>query len=827
MASYPSVSSLQRIPENDTLLGAKTSGLLLNEGRQLSSRYKYVTDILRQSKVTVYMRRSVYFLMVGMLVYLLSWSSVLCRVTRGIAQYPDRMPTAVWISTLGILLFYETFIIAQCTSMAFRIRQMMAAQRQTLTPAQQQEWCSNDKLKHCSFIRAFYVQACALKRHRDSFYLSLVYFLSMPDWESIAFLAGGATIDLVSAVLYSVPYFRDDVFGLPDEQQLAEPWATMAFLLLVWYLTVTLTAWWERARHRQGQRKRFQQTRSTRKLPQPQTDATQLLRPTVQPSDKSEESKESEESDESDESDELAPPPNYEDVVKKSKGSNSSAAFREWEYNEEQSIDALLAGVDPAIATKPLFRAGRIPCTAFCLNTYDRVHQKLQRKLPWVFDFGLFAPASDTGKDMPNSLATVPLPVKLLIGFAIYVLIGSLVFFGWGFLMSQWITAPAWPWQLAVLVLAFLLFRKMYYLGNWRLRLHHVDEVCDAPLRENDSEMVHDMYQFSHYHLAALFFHLTLVALTLFLGTLNEDIDWASDYIGLKRPAYFMTADWQRVSDIQDDNVTKALLMLQASNRSDPFLGMQGATTPKIPIAYCATNSPLKVYFLYICMAWSICSAAQHMVSWYRLRHFQEKYKFRHGRMEYWVLLLAFTLVFVSPALTRYGASWKPFALAAVLLPGVALLLQVAGLGVFDLFDDADEQVCIEATEPTTYQKAQWAIRDVRAYKWVEYTLSATLMHVVVTYVGGVLSAHELVLSAGALATSMLFCNMTDAALYEGEQQHTLRKASIISIRQSIDTEMPFIFLSWFAKGVLCIALTVPWIFVSRGDYVVQPVPCS
>lgn len=782
-SNFPGSSDLTRMAtieedrehhEQIPLKAPDTSSVLINQGPKLTMQDP--TEHLRSCGVTAKVRRSVYFLLAGMLVYLLSWSSVLCRVTRGIIQYPDRMPTAVWVSTLGILLFYETFILAQCTSMAARIRQIMAGQRPALQPSN--AWAntgaSGSDLARCSVLRAFYVQARGLKHRRDSFYLGFVHFLSMPDWESIAFLAGGVTIDLVSAVLYSVPFFRDDLFGLPKDQQRAEPWATMAFLVLVWLLTVTISSWWEKYRH-------------MKQSPQLAKDNDM------------------------------------------------------WDFDtaksQEEELDARLSGVESVTRSPNSFRFGFAPCMK-PVRWMERLGIKCMRKLDyttWAAGQGTEEsnasnksngpedPATDAqGPVLLHSLQGLNVTAKLLLAFVIYVLIGSAVFIGWGFVMKLWIESSALPWMIVLLVLATLLFRKMYSLGQWRLRAHYNEN----PPELGPEDLATKMAKFRTYHLAAAGFHCLLIGMTLYLGTLNSDLDWAEDYIALQRPAYFMTPDYKQMSDIQDNTTLKTLLTAQAQNSSDPFLGIQGATQPKIGIGYCATKQPLQLYFLYICMAWSLCSAIQHWLSAQRIKQYENKPSFKYTTAEYGLLLASFTVLLITPAIQRYGANWQPILLFFVLLPVVALAAQVVALGVFDLFDDADATL---ASTASSVELAKLALRDVRCYKWVEYTLSATAMHVVVTYIGGVLSAHELVLSAGALATSMLFCNFSDSALHSAEQpdRATGRKPSVITVSQTIDCEMPFIFLSFFAKGVLCVALTVPWVFVSRQDYVVQPIGCS
>ena len=725
--------------------------------------FQKIIEDLQKYKITVLVRRSVYFLLAGMLVYLLSWSPVLCRVTRGIIRYPDRMPTFVWVTTLGILLFYETFVIAQCTSMVARIRQIMAAQRRFTKHYA-------NTLEQKTILSWFHEQASALNLTRDTFYLSLVHVLSMPDWESIAFLAAGATIDLVSAVLFSIPYLREDVFGLPSEQQRAEPWATMAFLLVVWILTVSLTAAWEIHRHKNSQ------------------SAETVT------------------------------------VLASDGAGDSAGGYEKKELSQDMDCCAIIWS--------------KISLTRlFCRCC----------KFHWCKG----SAAQGGNSDILSTFEGFSLWKKLLIAFSIYIMAGITVFFGWGFFMSLWIEASELPWILFLAFLAVYLTLEMLQLGRWRLKRHYKENQPDEEKTEEKSNFPARMDKFATYHAAAVFFHLGLIGLSLMMGALNSDLDWVEDYVYLNRPSYFMTADWERVRQLNDDDQAKADLLAQAANSSDPFLGMQGATKPKIAIGFCATDHHLGVYFIFVCIGWSACSMIQHIFSWYRLKHYNqvnplgepgdestfEKIK---SRLVYWIPVVLTLFMLTVPAIIRYGYGWQVITLQVVLLPLVLLALQVVVYGVFDLFDDADTEY---PPNLESIQAAKLAVKDVRYYKWIEYTLSATLMHCAVVYIGGVLSTHELVLSAGLLAVSMLFCNFTDACLdqaemedrnnetvitFQGREPITLyRFASVITLDQMINAEMPVIFLSFFAKGILTVALTVPWVFVNRSTYVVQPLACS
>ena len=165
-----------------------------------------LTSDLETRGIVAAWRRCVYFLLCGMAVYMLSWFPVLYRVVRGIIDYPDKMPTAVWVSTLGILVFYDTFVIAQCTTLMVRINGVLSAQDNLLAP--------NVKGKY-SVLYLFAEQNRVCKCYRNYAYTLFVHICSMPGWKAIAFLAGGITIDLVSAVLFGIPSIRD-FFGVHE-----------------------------------------------------------------------------------------------------------------------------------------------------------------------------------------------------------------------------------------------------------------------------------------------------------------------------------------------------------------------------------------------------------------------------------------------------------------------------------------------------------------------------------------------------------------------------------------------------------------------------------
>lgn len=92
-----------------------------------------------------------------------------------------------------------------------------------------------------------------------------------------------------------------------------------------------------------------------------------------------------------------------------------------------------------------------------------------------------------------------------------------------------------------------------------------------------------------------------------------------------------------------------------------------------------------------------------------------------------------------------------PFVLLIYLL--MFPVVWVCLVGVSDLFSFMNQN---RLPEKPKIHEAHDAVKQVRLYKLIEYTLSATLMHVIVLVIAGITSSHELVLAAMLLAISMV-----------------------------------------------------------------------
>jgi hypothetical protein len=133
-------------------------------------------------------------------------------------------------------------------------------------------------------------------------------------------------------------------------------------------------------------------------------------------------------------------------------------------------------------------------------------------------------------------------------------------------------------------------------------------------------------------------------------------------------------------------------------------------------------------------------------------------------------------------------------------------------------------------------------------------------MHIIVCYTAGIASSHELVLCVCCFGFSMLTTHLANSTLSRAENEEytranmnrketeksalffktvistqtlhvspciRIRKTSGITVSTRVNTELPFIFLSFCAKGVLCIALTFPWVFADRRGVELQPLQCT
>lgn len=318
-------------------------------------------------------------------------------------------------------------------------------------------------------------------------------------------------------------------------------------------------------------------------------------------------------------------------------------------------------------------------------------------------------------------------------------------------------------------------------------------------------------------HFAGAMIHLLLVSITLYicLHMSGGDVD---EYILARTGTLLVTSDWTERNSSASSNV--------------------------LPL--CAAGNPMPVFTMLCCCAWSTCSFVQHLMSFKTLKHQPDV-----DRMVNFTVVATMFVVFVATALI---AGLFVTLLLLLASPSIWYILVA---GVWETLPNLNPAVHTTPTIVASFsidENAKLLERDEstganhedpgraasiinnesslcilkrlqrsRTYRWIEYSVSATSMFVVVLVSGDVRTAHELVLSASLFCVSMLLINPATMALDDAE-----RSAGVeVSIKDVVKREMPFIFLSIFAKSLLCTVLTVPVWFGVKSSWAVQLRACG
>jgi hypothetical protein len=155
-----------------------------------------------------------FFFVLSHMTYLAAWSSILCLVVSGIIKHPEKMPMPVWISTIGLLSLYQTFIWAQANVIYIRFVELA----KHLLP---------DKANTSDFLNGISSTATLVYRS-----------LKFGRWETVVLVAMSISSDLILAALYSVKAIRS-FFGIPASNR-SEPWCLIVFLYFSSLITLSV-----------------------------------------------------------------------------------------------------------------------------------------------------------------------------------------------------------------------------------------------------------------------------------------------------------------------------------------------------------------------------------------------------------------------------------------------------------------------------------------------------------------------------------------------------------------------------------------------------------
>ena len=436
---------------------------------------------------------------------------------------------------------------------------------------------------------------------------------------------------------------------------------------------------------------------------------------------------------------------------------------------------------------------------------------------------GLFSNTNEQSRAEPYAMLTMltliwacsPLVLRLfkyvesssVLAYAsAYIFTGGAFFFGWGFLIQTDLvhTDVVWPWTAALAVNALLVGVVLVVTT----KTVHLSPDGDGGYTRESTDTEFDIKVLANAHKWAGVMHVALIAFTLYIGTNRDGVDtfsdWWNDWLFMSEPLFLLMGDWELVSKVKDDPLIKPTIALASSGQ--------------YRLDYCTTGKSMPVYLVLLSMGWSTASATQHFCSYRTLTGSPALVRGSVASNA----LVAGVVSFVVALLiaNNVHTAWYTLALlTALLFTLVAPAMWATAFGV----EGASNELTSAQTD--NFQR----IRTTRRYKWIEYTFSATFMHVVVMFIGGVKGAHEVVLACAVLATSMLFPGMMDAhvdSLEDTIEFVTSGRSKDKLVGDHVDTEKPFVFLSFFAKAILTIALSLPMVFINRGDYTIEPVPC-
>ena len=375
-------------------------------------------------------------------------------------------------------------------------------------------------------------------------------------------------------------------------------------------------------------------------------------------------------------------------------------------------------------------------------------------------------------------------------------------------------------------------------------------------LIENDNNQNDDSAydKLSNWHFKAAWFHMLLILFTFGIGVvksgINDFSDFVDDWLLVMKPSYLMIPDYYVWDSISKNDTLKHAYRLNTYNQTE--------------INYCAAKKTFPVSFVLASVLWSLASATQHIISYMLLQ--QQAQLFTIGQLLSKIATwyapnqtsnycfykqVVFTLVVCTLMIlcVLFALQWDMFALILMSVWTIGLLLTLIAqhfIAHTSLSTKVEFEKAIAISEESSDEDQEYAstvmndssatannyqqkfvkrrlVNITRKGKWQEYIFSASLMHFVLLYFSGIRSVHEIVSTTILFGSSMYFALISDKALIKAECK-LVRNAGlsgtgfVLDLNTQCDMEMPFIALSFLAKGILDFALTLPALRVSTEN---------
>jgi hypothetical protein len=662
--------------------------------------------------------RQVWFLFVfAQVTYMAAWSSILCYVTSGMVRSADEMPIAVWVSTMGLLTLYQTFVSAQARSIYVRCHA-----------------CVRDRVDEKLWRGAGFRVLNGYSPTATTVY----QLLDSGSWHTIILVAMNISSSLISGVLYSIPAIRD-MLQIPSGYNGNETWCILSF---VYSSSVLLTA----ASHAFG----AAVGRCSAGL------AARFALGVV------------------------------------FYATWSVGWFFFWGYFVMRPW--LQSGAWVYIA---LVESGLFVVLWACLVWHKRACG-LHNDYLYLWE-----------RENTCGLGSS--------GTWLYGLGSAAWFLFWGyFTLRPWLDSGLWALLAVGESAAFTLLwvyrtrpghaslRDAYQPLGRTAEPQKVDrdigcisvpqKVEKPPARTAEGEAMHN---FGNEHCIAAGVHMLVLLATILVIAL-ESVDIDSHY---KTYSFWLDRKKSKLQQVDQDA---------------PVL-----------LDYCVRPNSLPVMKWWCVLAWSFASVCYHTISTIRIK--------KHGPIRRVLAYISYyadsiSLVFVAgvsatvslvamPRADRGDETWTRWMLLGVLCCiGVPVIFVLRGIS---------DVTTSESAKPSNTKLLQQIAND----KWIEYAISATMMHVIVNCIGGIVSSHELVLLCGYLAVSMILVQLMEVSIVRMEQCNT-GKSAALSVVHRIECERAFVALSFFSKLTLTIALCAPIAIsdaMAKGSFVlnIEPILCS
>ena len=429
---------------------------------------------------------------------------------------------------------------------------------------------------------------------------------------------------------------------------------------------------------------------------------------------------------------------------------------------------------------------------------------------------------------------------------------GFAFYYVWGNLVSSSIVkdAKAWQWGLVVVlvltVLDILLF--LDYCYGWKFKQTSVATKTIVVDKDKLKATNTKLYsQLLNGHLYAAIFHMLLTLFAMCIGLVKYSTsftDWYENWILVHENMFLMLPDWDIYQNISDFNQTEKCQLVTC----DEF--------ERVELSYCAPEHSIGVYFILLSIGWSLMSAVQHLYSVKTMADALRGHKTQLRKLWNANMIVFGPLLLISNVLVYMTFEAKlvnilaAFVFAVFVQSCISIVVLCSQQACMTTSDECQQAIAQASSSDVTRQRliALPAMRSTaslpkpeitkqdllydalnacRKAKWWEYLFSASLMHITLMHNMGIIGVHEIASTVLLFGISMLMALKSEKYLIKIETKVRRTSRVLLDIHEIAQLELPYIFLSFFSKGLLDVSYTLPALFIEDASYSVVPNQCT